>query len=445
MFLYAIAAQAAQVPNEVIDKRKNPTEVTNSVTSVDVSAVQLFKIAEKLEANREFDQAIEFLKPLDKDPNAEYRAEARARIARIYIRLNDHRLAARWFQKLLDEKPNAGAIRIELARVLARLGDEDAAGRQLRRAASAPGIPEDVSRALGRIGANIRNNAPFGGSFQLGIAPDSNINRATDAQQVDIFGLPFNLNEDGRAQSGVGLTVNAATFVRQKISSSSRLIAQISVDADLYKRSDFNDINFTVSIGPEILSGKALFRPLAIGGSRWLGNSKLYDFYGLSASVQRALSKTSQITTSGTVFNFDYPTRPDLSGPIYSLGVAYERALSPRLSARLNVAAARIDANAASNASNNIGGDVTVSRDVGRLTLFTKIGYNRIEGDAPFTAFGATRRDNLYDAEAGLVFRQISALGLSPLVRARYTRNQSSLTLFDFERRRFEFALTKTF
>jgi outer membrane protein len=420
-------------------------EATTASATENLTAAQLFEAADSAVTQGQYETAITLLTALTNDPNDDYRAEARVRLARIHVALGTLRTAATWYQKVLDEKPNSVAARVELARVLAQLGEEGAAERQLRRAAAAPGLPDDVSRALGRIGAGLRSNAPIGGSFQLGIAPDSNINRATNAQQVDIFGLPFALNEDGQAQSGIGVTVNAGGFVRRKFNANSRLVAQVSIDADLYKKSDFNDISVAANIGPEIRGGRSIFRPSVSAGRRWLGANKLYDFYGISTSLQRSISKTSQIRIVTSVTNFDYPTRADLSGPIYSLALAYEREITPRLSSRVGINAARTDANAPSNASNTVGGDITLSRDAGRFTVFSRIGYSYTKGDAPFVAFATNRRDNLYDAEIGLVFRQISALGLSPLIRVKRTENKSPITIFDFKRTRFEFALTRSF
>jgi outer membrane protein len=419
--------------------------VTAEVQNIELTAAQLFAAADSLAKASEFDEAIALLTALTTNPNPEFRAEARVRIARIYIAKGDLRTATLWYQKLLDEKPNAASVRVELANALAQLGDEAAAGRQIRRAAAVPGLPENVLRALGRINANFRNNAPFGGSFQLGIAPDTNINSATNAQQVNIFGLPATLSDDGRSQSGTGATINASIFSRRKIDTDSRLIAQLFVNADLYRQSSFNDINVNASVGVEIKSKNALFRPTVIAGRRFFGQNPLYDLVGISTAIEKPVSSTSQITVTASAFNFKYATRSDLSGPVYSLGLVYDSAITTRLSAQIELTVARTDANDPVNATNIYGSSIVLSRDAGRFTLFGKIGYRKTDGDAPFAVFGAARRDNQLTFEAGMVFRQISFLGLSPLVKVQRTENYSNLIIYDFRRTRFEFSLAKTF
>jgi len=44
-------------------------------------------------------------------------------------------------------------------------------------------------------------------SFSASIAPDSNINGATDATSVSLYGLPFTLSDDARRQSGVAASL----------------------------------------------------------------------------------------------------------------------------------------------------------------------------------------------------------------------------------------------
>ena len=41
-----------------------------------------------------------------------------------------------------------------------------------------------------------------------GLAPDTNINAATSARQVALFGLPARLSDDARQTSGVGVSAN---------------------------------------------------------------------------------------------------------------------------------------------------------------------------------------------------------------------------------------------
>ena len=58
---------------------------------------------------------------------------------------------------------------------------------------------------INRFLAAISSRKRLSTSVALAVATDTNVNAATNEESVEIFGLPFQLNEDARASSGVGL------------------------------------------------------------------------------------------------------------------------------------------------------------------------------------------------------------------------------------------------
>jgi tetratricopeptide (TPR) repeat protein len=429
----AVAGNAADV---ALPARNAPLALTPE---------QMFVLAEQLTLAHRLREAISILVPLTNNRSADYRAEARARIARLYLALGEKRQAAAWFQKLLDEKPGAAAVRIELANVLLELNDSNGARRQFRRAAASRGLPDDVARALGRAGAALLDSAPVQVSMRVGLAPNTNVNYATQAQTVDIYGLPFTLSQSARAQSGVGLISSGDIVVQHRLDASSRLIAEISTDGTFYRNSTFNDVALTGSLGPEIASQLSLFHPAIVIGERWYGAQRLYTLYGLSLAIRQALSNTAQASLTVSESHLDYAYRPDLSGQVSSAGLAYERALSPRTSLRLGLTASRMQASDPAQSTYSAGIDGALSRDVGRFIAFSRLGFSRTIGDAPFSYLGVGRNDTLGEAELGLIYKRISLWGFSPQLRVKYTQNRSPVAFYAYRQTRFELSLAKTF
>jgi tetratricopeptide (TPR) repeat protein len=159
---------------------------------------QVFALAEEYRHQGRIADAESLLQALARDANPDYRAEARFRLGELRMARKDYAGAADAFSALLEEKPNAQPARLELARALALLGKSGAAERQLRRA-QAGGLPEDIQRLVDRFGDVLRRSRPYGASIQIGLAPDSNINQATDARTLDIGGFPLTLDQSGRA------------------------------------------------------------------------------------------------------------------------------------------------------------------------------------------------------------------------------------------------------
>jgi TolA-binding protein len=102
-----------------------------------LSPVEVFDLAARLAAENETDRAEVLLRSLADNPEPEVRAEARFRLGNLLLDRGEYTEAARSYQALIDEQPDATPVRLQLARALALMGREDAARAQLRRASSA--------------------------------------------------------------------------------------------------------------------------------------------------------------------------------------------------------------------------------------------------------------------------------------------------------------------
>lgn len=413
---------------------------------VEVTPIQIFSAAERLAAAGQFDQAIALLKAVTKDNNPDYRAEARVRIARCMLANGDRVGALYWYRQLINEKPDASAVRIEVAQLLASMGDDGAAAQELRRA-EANGLPPEVSRIIHDAVEVFRSNKPVGFNISVGVAPDTNINNATAADTVNIFGIPFQLDSNGRARSGVGLTFDGNLIIRRPTSGKTRLITEVTASGRVYRDSQFNEMTFGFSSGPELrLSPRITVRPAFAIGRRIYGSDKLYDFIGYSGLEQISAGPKAQFTINQSVIRFRYASsRREQSGTAYSLGMAYDRAFSARFAARVAVSFSHVTAIDTQYASDSLTSDVTLSRDFGQWTLFTRAALTGLEGVSNFSFFGIPRRDRIKEGGAGLIFRKVSLLGLSPQIRLTYSSATSSVPLFRYNRLRSEISLAKSF
>lgn len=283
------------------------------------------------------------------------------------------------------------------------------------------------------------------GSFRIGLAPDSNINRATQNAQIDLFGLPFQLDEDALATSGIGLTGSVSGLYRKNLGKNARLNIRANGSGDFYTRSEFNDFTVSTSVGVEIFEkNRSISLPISFG-QRYIGQTKIFDFYGLTADTRFRVDKKSQIQATAAINYFDYQQRTDLSGRVTRLALFYERLLSPTLTVRVGANISGNETNDEINTTNSIGGELVVGKTVGPLTLFSRAGYSNTQGDVVFAPFTVVRETDFYSGEVGVIFRAISYRGLSPQLRFRRIVSDSNIPLFDFNSNRFEFAVTRTF
>lgn len=440
--VWAIAALTCSHPvfASPTDLPRNPPFIDR----VQLSPSQLFALADAARDRGDFEVAEAAYRALTADVASEIRTEARFRLGMMFLSLGRHADAALLFRQILDERPDAQRVRLELARVLDLMGDETGARKALREA-QAGGLPPDVARFVDRYAAALRAQKPFGVSVDLAIAPDSNISRATRSDTLGTVLGDFALDEDAQEQSGIGLAFRGQAYARMGINDDVNLLARISGSADVYRRDDFNDVAVGVSAGPEFRLGGDRASAEAGVAWRWFGGKPYSTTKSLALTYLRPLGRQSQLRATAAVGAIDNRRNRLQDGRSYTLSLSYERALSSRAGVGASIAFDRQALRDPGYATK--GGQLTVFgyHDLGAATLIGTLGYGRFEADERLFIYPRRRVDNLYRATLAMTFRQITFSGFAPFVRLTAERNRSSIELFDYRRLRTEFGITRAF
>lgn len=409
-----------------------------------LSAVDLFNAADRARADGRNDEAIAFYNALTKDPDTEVRAEARFRLGMLLSELDRNVDAAVVFRALLDEKPDAARVRLELARVLAAMGDEAGARRSLRQAQRA-GLPQDVALVVNQFSNALRSPQRFGGSMELALAPDSNINRATAARTLDTIIAPLTLSDDARARSGIGLKVGGQVFARAPISPKLTLLPRVSTNGNLYKASQFNDVSASALVGLQWQGARDRITPSLGLTRRWYGKQLYARTQAVNVDWIRAVGRSTQVSASGSVSRARYVANALQDGTIFNLNLAAERALTARVGVGASLTATRQTARDPGYALYAGGLSLSGWREVGSATLFASVGGHRTLGDARLFLFPERRRDWLYHASVGATFRRLTIKSFAPVVRVSWERNSSTVGLYDYRRISTNFGITRAF
>lgn len=409
-----------------------------------LSAAHLFDLADQARVAGRLADAEAIYIALARDPDADVRAEARFRHGMLLADAKRYSEAAVIFRALLDEKPQAARVRLELARVLAAMGDEGRARQQLRQA-QASGLPPEVAQVVDRFASALRSNRSFGGNFELAVAPDSNINRATDAKQLDTILAPLNLSDDAREQSGLGLHLSGQLFARIVLTPSLTLVPRLSGDGTLYRSSQFNDTSESALLGLEWRSGGDRLIP-SIGYSwRQYGG----DAYARTKTADlRWIHRLGRRSQSDIGFSFGrsrYLRNSLQDGNMFSLSASVERAISARDGIGITVQGMRQTARDRGYATAS--GAVTLVgwHDMGKTTLFANGTVRRLESDAQLFPFLDRRKEWYLRASLGATFRQIQVAGFSPVLRASWERNSANIAIYDYRRVSVDIGITRAF
>ena len=404
----------------------------------------LFRIADQARAADRIPEADALYVALARDPDPDVRAEARFREGMMFARLKRFREAAVLFRALLDEKPGATRVRLELARVLAAMGDEAAARRQIR-LAEAAGLPPDVAIVVNQFAGALRSSRPFGGSVGLALAPSSNINRATSATTLDTVIAPLTLSEDARRRSGVGFEGSAQAFLRLPLGDSLAIVPRVSGQGDLYRASEFDDVSGSALVGLEWRLDQDRVSP-SVGYTWRLYGGSLYARTQTAAfDWIHPMGPRAQLDLQASASRARYVQNPLQDGGIYAASASYERALTPKVGVSVTLDVARQTASDPGYATWSGGATALAWRDLGRTTVFASAGLHRLEGDAQLFLFPDRRREWLYQAGAGATFRQLQWSGFAPVVRVSWERNQSTVGLYDYGRLATTFGVTRAF
>lgn len=421
-----------------------PVDAQPRVRVEGLAATDLFDMADEARHAGRIEDALTFYDALSGDHDPEVRAEARFRKGVMLADAGRLTEAALAFRALLDEKPSAVPARLELARVLALLGNESAARRELHQARAA-GLPADVVATVDQFAQALRSARRLGGSVELSLLPDSNINRATSARTLDTVIAPLTLDDDARARSGLGLKLGGQGFVRLPLRSDLALLPRLAGTADLYGGDGFDDISGSALIGLEWRRARSRWSPSVGQTLRWYGGKPYARTLTASIDWLRSLSPRAQLVVSASAGRANYLRNELQDGHIFDLNLSVERATDARGGIALTASGNRQTARDPGYATASGGVSALAWREAAGSTLFASVGARRTEGDARLFLFPDRRREWLVTARLGATLRPLAVAGFAPVVRATFEKNSSTIGIYDYRRVAGEFGVSRAF
>jgi len=324
------------------------------------------------------------------------------------------------------------------------MGDESGARRALRQA-QAGGLPANVQLAVDQFANALRSPKLVGGSIEVALAPDSNVNRATSARTLDTVIAPLILSDDARAKSGLGISTSGQTYLRLPLSAHVAIVPRISAQGSFYKDAAYDDWSASALTGLEWQSARDRLTP-SIGLTwRWYGKRLYARTQTLNIDWLRPLGRTTQLTANASASRARYIFNPLQDGAIYDVRLGIEHAFSARAGAGVSLSATRQTAKDPGYATWAGGVSLFGWREAGRTTLFASASIRRTEGDAALLLFPERRREWLYQFSAGATARQLAVKGFAPVARLSWERNRSTVGLYDYRRLAASLGITRAF
>lgn len=370
----------------------------------------------------------------------------------IAAREGDLAAAARAYKEILADDPNQTRVRLELGRTMIALGQSAAADRQLRLAQQSRELDPDLARLVRGARDVIRSARAFRADVTLGIAPDTNINNATDARTVDVnlgdYSLPLELDAGARRRSGTGQTAVASAAARLPIGGDLFFLGNLDGSGLNYSGSRFDDYLVQAAAGAEAqVSNEASLSLQAIGAQRWYGGRVASRQLGLRGGAQRTLDAGRRLGVQVDVRRTDTEFDRAFDGWQGGMYLSYETSFRRTFAAAAQAFVRRdwLNAGAYSNTEVGVGANVA-----GELPRGFNIGFggsvSRAKFDDAIPLFSLSpRRDWRVTSQVSLGNRKLRVLGFSPQVSWAATGILSSLDLYRTRRSRFSFQLARYF
>jgi hypothetical protein len=342
-------------------------------------------------------------------------------------------------------EPRSARLRLELGRAFYLAKDYGNAELQFQRALAGnlpPPVQENARRFLDRI----RREKRWSFGFSISLAPDTNINAGSSANETIIFGLPFQLGREAKMHSGIGIVGDSSVEFSPQLNRQLRWRTGIAARRSEYRGTRFDETIITGWSGPQWFGKNVEVSAEATALWHYFGGQAYQRAVGGRVEAQFYPGARTALLVGASVQQFNYPIFVDQSGPVWSITAGVFRTIDPATSVTLlvNGAVQRSRTQDLSNRSGFI--SVSATRDIeGGFTITVTPTYGIADYDAADAFFGIVRRDRLREIRATLLNRRAVIWRFTPTITYTHLRRASSINLYDSRQDRIELSLSSAF
>ena len=350
------------------------------------------------------------------------------------------------FRAILARDPDLLRVRLDLALAYFNAGEDGSAARHFRQALGAEDLPEAARvRALAFLDL-IRRRKTWSVTGSLALAPDTNINNATSARSVELFGLPAQLSEDARETSGIGLNANIGGGYEARLAPDLRFRTSASLRTRTYSESQFNDRTLSLRAGPRLLFERFDLRPELTAQGRELGGETYSRALGLGLASDWLIAPAWRLSGSAGAERIAYEGFLG-DGTIYTATLGLGHAFDQATLLRADTSFRRETVERAAYSWRESVVELSATRELPEGFVVTAgPSYRWRAYDAPLrTLSREPREDETLAGRITVSNRHIALFGFMPEITIRYEERDSNVDLYDYDRVVGEFGVVRTF
>lgn len=399
----------------------------------------------QLVASKEYDRARALLsaQPGEQDENWINHAQLEGLIA---ADQGEFETSAAIFRTILVRHPGFVPARLELARVLARMGARAAARHHYEALLAVP-VPEIAQLARSAITRLEGDEGGFGGSAYVSLTPSTNINKGSghDTYQLGPYSLAI---DDGSKQApGFGLAVGGAGHYVARLDADNTLTA--SIQGDILTRPSGPGVEQLALKSMLIWSRRLGDAHISLGPQieqRWQGFSPFVLRYGITGQVRKPLDQNTIVGLSFAALGQDFAEQDHRDGYRVTSQITLDHILDPTLRFTFTGGVDIERTQRAHLDHNDFRFGVALRQEwTGGLISTVKLeaALHTYLGNYP--GLGAPRSDTRLSAGLVLSHRGFDIAGFTPEVSYQYARQFSNVSFFDHDSHDIGLTLTRNF
>ena len=350
------------------------------------------------------------------------------------------------FRAMLARNPNLPRVRLDLALAYFQAGEDGNAAYHFRLALGKKDLPAIVrARALAMLD-RIRRRKTWSVTGSVALAPDTNINAATSARQVNLLGFPARLSDDARQTSGVGLKANVSAGQEIRLAEDLRFRISAGLRTRTYREDQFNDRVLSARGGPRFLFNRFDLRSEMTLNERRIGGEIYSRSNGLELSGNYLVGPAWRLSGLVGVERIAYEGFLG-TGRIDSASLSFSHALGTATLLRANTGFRRevLERDAYSWREFILGVSARQELPLG-FVLRGGPSYRWREYGAPLASLGPeARRDRTLAGRITVSNRNVELFGFMPEITLSHERRESNLALYDYTRTSGELGLVRSF
>lgn len=170
-------------------------------------------------------------------------------LAQKFVKVEDFHSAVKYYKWILQQRPDFAQARFELALCYMKLKRWNQADYQLRLALSAKDLTEEAKQLMLYYRFLIKQNKNWNIWFNLGAAPDNNINNGKGGTECvnTIFGPLCNTLKEPESAIGMNLTLGGS--YEFSLSDQWRWKSEANIYSNTYTNHDYDDLYLFAATG----------------------------------------------------------------------------------------------------------------------------------------------------------------------------------------------------